>query len=246
MGLKIIHIPETNSTNHVVHDLLSSGNSGGELLVSTDYQTSGRGRGDHSWYSSPGKNLLFSWLIHPAFLSASRQFYLSKVVSIAMAELLEQYTGSISVKWPNDLMAGDRKIGGILIEVTVAGMELKHAICGIGINVNEPVFPDFPYPASSLLLETGREYNREELLGQAVERLTDKYRLLHEGREAILDRQYLNRLYKAGDDSLFKTDEDLFRGRICGTDEYGRLQIETENEGLRIFDYGDVHMVFER
>ena len=98
MEYKIIHIEETDSTNRWL-----KAHGEGTMVVVADYQTAGKGCGTNSWESERGKNLTFSMLIHPTDIPASQQFRITEVVSVALCEVLEQYIGDVSIKWPNDI-----------------------------------------------------------------------------------------------------------------------------------------------
>ena len=122
-------------------------------MVSVDYQYAGKGQGDHQWHSRPGENLLMSLLLFPAFLSASDQFYLSRVASLALIDTLKTLKLAPLIKWPNDILVNRRKLAGILIENGITGNKLSHSIIGIGMNLNQTEFPDFPLKATSVALE---------------------------------------------------------------------------------------------
>ncbi|MBO6144054.1 MAG: biotin--[acetyl-CoA-carboxylase] ligase, partial [Prevotella sp.] len=117
MEFKIIHIPETDSTNRYLRELKAEG----DVLVQTDYQTAGRGCGTNRWESERGQNLLFSLLIHPKQVPASKQFLISMVTANSISKVVSKYVENVSVKWPNDIYVGDRKICGILIQNTLQG-----------------------------------------------------------------------------------------------------------------------------
>lgn len=123
-------------------------------------QFAGRGQTTKEWHSEKGKNLTFSILLQPNFLRLVDQFRLTIAVSLAMCQYLERFIPSekVKIKWPNDIYVENRKIAGILIENIVQKQDWKYAIIGIGINVNQAMFPDFIRErATSLKLETGRE-----------------------------------------------------------------------------------------
>ena len=149
MDWKIIHIDETDSTNHWLksHQLIA--NSPEPTAIWADYQTAGRGCGTNTWESERGKNLLFSMLIHPENLPANKQFQISMAISLAIVDALGQLVGDLSIKWPNDIYWRNGKIGGILIENTLKGNLIKESIIGVGLNVNQREFhSDAPNPVS--------------------------------------------------------------------------------------------------
>ena len=170
MDFRIIHIEETDSTNRWLKE-----NGEGTMVVVADYQTAGKGCGTNSWESERGKNLTFSMLIHPTDIPASQQFRITEVVSVALCEVLERYlltvpelAEGLSIKWPNDIYRGDKKICGVLIENRLQGNVIVDSIIGIGLNVNQTEFvSDAPNPVSLRQL-LGREIDREALLHGCV------------------------------------------------------------------------------
>jgi len=243
MSLTLMQIEETDSTNSYLRRLVESGEGSDGLFLRADYQEAGRGRGEHSWISSRGKNLLFSWLTYPAFLSASRQFQLSKLVSVALARVLERHLQGVSLKWPNDLLVGGKKIGGVLIEVTLSGSAISHMICGIGLNINEEAFPAFERPATSFFLETGQSFSVEELYKAFASEIWELYLLLREGGDAEIDAAYLNLLYRRGIKSLFESGELPFSGVITGVDSYGQLCVDKEDGTKAVYAFGEISLL---
>ena len=158
----IIHIDETDSTNHWLMQQRDP------CVVVADYQTAGKGCGSNTWESERGKNLTFSMLIHPESLLASRQFRITEVTSVALCETLEDnLLQQVTIKWPNDIYVGDRKLCGMLIENSLGENGVAASVIGVGLNVNQTVFPQVTN-ATSLALSVGKEVSLEE----ALERLS--------------------------------------------------------------------------
>ena len=156
MERNMITYAELDSTNGEAARLSASGSLMGEFFVSANYQLDGKGQAGRKWVSDPGMNLLMSWVVFPAFLSVNQQFQLSKAVSLAISDLLEGYSISCRIKWPNDIISNSGKIAGILIENSWQGSEIRQSIVGIGLNVNQKTFPVFPYVAAGMIKEYGR------------------------------------------------------------------------------------------
>ncbi|MDE6431375.1 MAG: biotin--[acetyl-CoA-carboxylase] ligase, partial [Duncaniella sp.] len=119
--------------------------------VSARRQTAGRGQRGNSWESAPGKNITMSILLRPEGLHPSRQFVISRAVSLAITGVLRRYmpASAVRVKWPNDIYVDDRKICGILIENVISSASIRQSVVGIGINVNQRRFlSDAPNPVS--------------------------------------------------------------------------------------------------
>ena len=124
-------------------------------IVLTHDQTAGRGQRGNSWEAEPGMNLTFSLCLEPSSILPSEQFLLSEAVALGVADAVAQALGldtqqeEITVKWPNDIYAGNRKIAGILIEHSIRGNRIAKSIAGIGLNVNQRLFrSDAPNPVS--------------------------------------------------------------------------------------------------
>jgi BirA family biotin operon repressor/biotin-[acetyl-CoA-carboxylase] ligase len=210
-------------------------------IVSADYQEGGRGLGEHSWQSRRGENLLMSLLLFPAFLSANRQFHLSRVASLALCEVLEALGIKPVIKWPNDILTEKGKIAGILIENGIIAGKLSHSIIGIGLNLNQTEFPAFPVPATSVRLETGQAVQVSEA-GRLLEvRLKTNYQALKEGQGSMLEKAYQERLFKAGIPSMFISGNERFEGTIRGVNEFGELLVES-GASIRSYGHGAIRL----
>ena len=182
-------LEETTSTN----DEARNPRYGHGDAICAERQTAGRGQRGHTWSSEEGRNLMFSLVWEPRFLPVSEQFLLSEAVALALTDLFGGYGIDARIKWTNDIYAGDRKLVGILIEHNLTGDRLSRTIVGIGVNVNQTRFdPSLPNP-SSMCLETGCEYDRQEALQadyrRRMYRLGERHRYRYpDGRtvEAVL------------------------------------------------------------
>ena len=121
IGHQRLHFDELPSTNDHLKKLIDKGGHTEGMVVSTDYQTSGRGQIGNRWESEPGKNLLFSVFLKPLTLNARHFFYFNMSVCLAVADALNELAPGFKIKWPNDILFNGKKISGILIENTIAG-----------------------------------------------------------------------------------------------------------------------------
>ena len=138
--------------------------------IRTEYQTAGRGQAGNSWESEAGKNLLFSALLRYDGLLAINQWRLSMLVAVALWETLAKYLPKekLTIKWPNDIYWGDKKLVGILIENSLSGKYVGYSIVGIGVNVNQAKWlSNAPNPISMLQI-TGEEYDAEMLMNEWI------------------------------------------------------------------------------
>ena len=229
------------STNSCLSALLKSKVLKEGAVVIADYQDGGRGLGEHAWSSNKGENLLMSMLLFPAFLSASEQFHISRMASLALCDVLEALDADPVIKWPNDILTTRGKIAGILIEHGISAGSISHTIIGIGLNLNQTEFPLFQTPASSLFMETGKKVEVLEVAELVEDALMLWYRELKEGRTVPLEEHYLNRLYRAGVPAIFRAGDEVFEGCIRGVTNFGELKVENEGK-IRVFAHGTISM----
>lgn len=161
---KLHYAESTRSTNDDALKAARAGAPNGSVYVANE-QTAGRGRGDHAWHSTAGEGLYMSVLLRPA-IAVSRLALLPLAAGLAATDAIHTATGlSVDLRWPNDLLIGSRKTGGILVESHIEAGAVAFAVVGIGINVHQRVFAaDLATPATSLDLETGVRNSRRQLL----------------------------------------------------------------------------------
>ena len=235
----LIKLNATDSTNDYLKELCQTGEAKNGTVVWAEYQEKGRGQKNRNWESQEGKNLTISRLQSLESFPASDQFTISCAVSLAcLATLKKKGIPNLSIKWPNDIMAGGRKIGGILIENIVKGKEISRAIVGIGLNVNQESFNSLPN-AVSLYQILGKPIDREELLTSLVGELDRYFKELIQSQES-LRANYMDELYLKGENWQFKTeDNNVISGRITGVTHDGRLRLQTA-DGYREFAMSEI------
>lgn len=231
MTPSILWLDECASTN-VELDAMPDAPAG--TVVSARSQTAGRGQRGASWEAEPGKNLTFSQLFRPESLPAQRQFELSMLVSLAIADTVDELIAdaglTAKIKWPNDIYVGDRKICGILIENKLFGAHIDRSIAGIGLNINQKEFiSDAPNPVSTSQI-TGQETPLEPLLERLASRLAD-YVDNYNGDASALKKIYLSRLYHGdGKEYTFALpDGTRFEASITDVDTDGTLHLSDGN-----------------
>lgn len=168
---KLHFYPVTGSTNSDALEAARAGAPHGAVYVA-DEQHAGRGRGDHSWQSAAGQGLYVSVLLRLA-LPATRLRWLPMAAGLAASEAILRASGvTVDLRWPNDLLCGERKTGGILVESKIEHGATTFAVVGIGINVHQRSFDgNLATPATSLDLEAGRPVSRQSLLIALLESL---------------------------------------------------------------------------
>ena len=222
-NFKIIYLDEVSSTNIYASDLLSEKKIECNTVVTAKFQKSGKGQGVNKWVSERGKNLLLSIVICPNFVKAGEQFRISKIVSISLRETLNDLGISAVIKWPNDILAGQKKIAGILIENSLQSDKINSSIVGIGLNVNQEEFDDMPVKATSVLLETSDAQEVQQILTLLLDKFELWYSMLEAGDINAIDKEYLKYLYGLNVFLPFRKGNALFEAMITGVDETGEL-----------------------
>jgi len=173
------HFPVVDSTNVVALEAAQVGAADGSVYFA-DEQTAGRGRGGHGWHSAAGDGLYMSAMVRPQ-MALSEALWLSLATGMAVQAAIAEVTGLCAdIRWPNDVVVGERKCCGVLVESAAdgAGM-LRHAVIGIGVNVNQQRFPaDVDGLATSLRMETGTVWPRQSVLAALLRALDREIGLL--------------------------------------------------------------------
>ena len=244
VGQNLITIKEVDSTNTFLKNTLSNSKPLPEgTVIMAESQFAGRGQQQNKWNSEAGKNLTFSVLLNPTFLAVSNQFDLTRVVSLGVHSALEPLLGGkLKIKWPNDIYYADKKLGGILIENLVQGSQIKQSVIGIGLNINQEIFPDWvPNPVSvKQILQ--QDYDLRTLLSEICSHIESYYLNLKAGKVDFVRKSYLSRLYWLNEVKNFKTVDGSFSGTIKTVRDNGLLVIN--NNGVEIeFSFKEIQFL---
>ena len=229
-----LHFKEIDSTNNYLKNSYRLLNN--LTFVSADYQSHGKGRNDRSWNSEPGLNLMFSFLIKDQEL-LNHSSIISLLTAVEVTKTLEAYKiKDVSVKWPNDVLIGDKKVCGILAE----GQLPDYLVVGVGVNVNQKIFPiDLRRPATSLSLVLKKDLDvdalKEPLFKQLIKALTNLD--LNQELEYFRKHNYLlNKRVRA------LINNQTFIGEVVGIDDNFCLQIVSHDMLLHI-DSGEIEIL---
>lgn len=232
------------STNSKIRELSNQQHLSEMSLVITPQQYAGRGQIGNSWESESGKNLTFSFLIRPTFLTIRKQFLISKIVSLAVARTLSDYhIAHITIKWPNDIYFQNQKIAGILIENSIKGQTIEEMIIGIGLNVNQTRFhSQAPNPVSMKQI-TGLTYDLNQLLESILDHFFSLYQLIQEREDHAIDQDYLDHLFQYQQIAQFKDDCGVFTAKTIGISNLGELILERENGDVKSYSLKEVKFI---
>ena len=213
------------------------------LAVYADFQTAGRGAGTNTWHSSRGLNILASICFNTA-LAAADQFVFNLWFATSTRRFLAKYVPEVLIKWPNDMYVRDHKLAGDLTEHSVSGGQLDFTVAGIGINVNEELFPtEIPHP-TSLFLETGQHYDIGTLMEEYLSVLRERRPLLDTDHAAELREEYLSHLYRLNESHPYIIHGQQITGIIRDIDRFGRLVLELPDGKQEAYGFKEVGYVF--
>jgi BirA family transcriptional regulator, biotin operon repressor / biotin---[acetyl-CoA-carboxylase] ligase len=227
IGRKIIHIESLDSTNNYVAKLYKENKIESGTVIMADYQRCGKGQREAEWQSEPYKNILFSCFVEHDKLSVNDYFKLNQTVSIACLFFLKNFNSNFKIKWPNDLVFGNSKIGGILIENHLEKDSIKNSIIGIGLNINQTDFNNFN--ATSLKLILGQEFPLRDLSFSIVKELNTWFLKFNKKNYPEIQKNYLENLWLLNEDSCFEDSQGEFIGKITGIGETGELIVLKNN-----------------
>lgn len=239
MGQSLVYVPECHSTNSEALKLLQSNAqvAAGTVII-TDNQTAGRGQRGNTWESEAGKNLTLSIILKPTFLHPKDQFQLNIAVSLGLYDYLTSQVTHVKIKWPNDMMLGDQKACGMLIENQISGQQIQSCIIGIGLNVNQESF-SLP-TATSMAIKKGHAFELNEAFAELLQRVEARYLQLRS--KINLKEEYVAALYGAGEKRSFKSGDEVFEGMISGIDSAGLLEVKV-GEGKRYFNLKQIQLL---
>ncbi len=244
---QVIHwYEELGSTSDRAKELADAGAEHGEVVIA-EAQTAGRGRRGRTWVSPPRKNLYFSVVLRPE-LPPARAAELTLVGSIAICDALRQAGVDAGIKWPNDLLASGRKIGGILTELAAEPDRVHWVVLGVGVNVNARAAdfpPELAGEATSVLLERGQAAPRALLAAAcftALEGWIDRH--AEEGF-GVIREAWRERSVTLGREVVVKADGRDVSGTAEDIDDAGALLVRTAGGVERILS-GDVKLLRSR
>jgi len=242
LGCRVIYLPETDSTNLRVFALGEEGAPEGTVVIA-DHQSAGKGRLGRRWSSPPGVNLYLSLLLRPSIpsLLASQLTFLSAVAVVRAVRDVSDLEPSL--KWPNDVLLNGRKLAGLLNELSAETEQVHFVVLGIGVNLNMTAeqFPDdLRYPATSLLIEGGRQISRIDFCRALLRQLDDLYDLyLKNGFSPIL-RAWESHFELAGKRVEVVGHDETLRGTVSGLDADGALLLKNDHGSVTRILAGDV------
>lgn len=234
IGSTVVCFESVDSTNTVAARIARKGAREGTVVIAAR-QTAGRGRMGRSWFSTPAGSLVFSVILRPARSGET----LTALLALSALKVLDGLCGDVSIKWPNDIWVGGRKIAGILAEA-----KRDSVVLGMGIDVNdeEGSFPDdLCETAVSLRMMTGRIFDRGELLAGILGNLEQAYRIWERDGFGPMSLEMERRLLWKGMPVMLDTEGTTVEGILAGVSPDGYLRLETDGKE-RVYSSGDLSL----
>ena len=241
IGGKIFYYETVGSTNTAALEIAGRTEEG--AVVISDSQTKGRGRLGRCWISPPGVNIYLSIILRPG-IESGHITLLTLMSAVALAHALKKTAGlAVSVKWPNDLMVADRKLGGILSEAKISGKHIVHAVIGAGVNVNMDAgdFPDeIRAIATSVKHETGKNFPREPVVSEILNETDRWYKILQGGRSGEILSEWQRLSSTLGRNVLVVSGLETYSGLAEAIDEGGMLLVRIPSGEIKRISSGDL------
>ena len=241
-NFKIIKLNATTSTNDYLKKRYKSGKVLDGDLVWTENQTSGRGQLNKKWISEPFKSLTFS--VYKQFNGLLiKPFKFNAVVCLGIIYSLKKLSiPGLSIKWPNDILSENKKIGGILIENFFNRSKIKASVIGVGLNLNQEKFEKLP-KATSLKIITGKKWSSKIILDALVP-LLEEYLFMFDFQDSSILDQYQKILWKRNKTILFDMDGKLYKGKLKGVDESGMIILQDQEKMIRKFNNSQISIQY--
>lgn len=234
-------MPSCHSTNDIALEMVKKYDRSEGAVIVAGEQTKARGQRGNTWVSEPGKNLTMSLILEPHFLKASEQFFLNMSISLSVYSTIVEFNGdeSCSMKWPNDLLIGNKKVAGILIENGVKKNCLDYSIVGIGLNINQDNFNQLK--ATSLSKEINSPLDLRLVFERLISNIESYYLKLKSGKFSEIKEEYLQNLFGYKIVRRFRGEYE-FSGIIEGVENTGRLLISVNGDTQK-FDFKEIEFL---
>lgn len=240
IGQPFIELPSVDSTNIYAMNQIHAHMANHGTCYMTHNQTSGKGQRGKNWHSSPYSNIAMSIVLQPKGVTINHSFFLSATIALASFDLFNKIIGSdCSIKWPNDIYWRDRKAGGILIENVLSGPNWIFTVAGIGLNINQTVFPP-ETNAVSLKQITGKDFDYVNLAKELCA-ILEKYWHIFLSQPNQIMESYNQHLYKRNSIVAFRRENRRFHGMVKEVNSQGELVLECPDE--QAFPHGSLEWI---
>lgn len=253
IGRNCIRLLETASTNTYAINLLKEQQLPEGSVVITDRQVAGRGQRGNQWISEPAANITLSIILYPNFLNLNNHFLLSKIIALSIQKTILHFLKNdkfnIKIKWPNDIMADNLKISGVLIENSIFQGRIKNSIIGIGLNVNQRNFGsnELIHKATSLNTLTQELFDIQDVLNVLYSFIEAHYlRLKNNTNFEKINQEYLKNLLHSGEYFTFNeaATSQKKEGYLLNVLNNGELVVRLKNGELKNYLFNEIQFAY--
>lgn len=243
--MNIIKLDAIGSTNTYLKELSAVSKLPNLTVVVANTQYAGRGQRGTKWEGEKDSSLTFSVLVKDVLCDISQIYDLNILTTLSVLQGISKLSKiKLSIKWPNDIMADNKKICGILIENSIKSSDQVQSIIGIGINVNQTSMRELPNASSLFLLES-KYFDKEVILQCVLDQLENNLAILKQGNIGLLWQQYHENLFKINQCCDFELpDQSCFKGVIKGVSSTGQLQVLNQDEQIKEFSLKEVKLLY--
>ena len=227
-GHPVIELLSVDSSNNYAAILLKNGNPSEGTVIMSHFQSEGRGQRGTTWSAEAHQNLTFSIIAYPKFVKSDEAFMLTQVSALAVYHTVKNLVDdNVKIKWPNDIMIGDSKVAGILIENSISGKSIDTSVIGIGLNVNQDDFPGMR--ATSLRKVKGDTFGIMDCLASFLENFDALYHRAKTGNAVAIQNEYHNHLFRLREEANYIIFGEQLRATIQKVDQLGGLILQTSD-----------------
>ena len=225
LGKKLVVLDNTESTNEYLKNLGNQKCENGTVVVARQ-QTKGKGRLGRVWLSEKDECIMFSVLLRPN-IAPNGVGVITPLAGLALCKAIRKITGlDCMIKWPNDIIVGRKKLVGILTEMSAEFDAVEYIVIGVGINVEQTLFSEeIAHKATSVLLETGRHFNKNEMLAQVLECMENEFIENNLELTQTALSQYSDMCASVGKSVTFQRGTRRVSGMAVGVAPNGELKI---------------------
>lgn len=240
IGSTLVVLDSVDSTNDYLKRLGSEGCPNGTVVAARE-QTKGKGRLGRAWRSNKDDGISFSVLLRPN-IAPNEVAAITPLAGLAVCKALREYTKlDCMIKWPNDIIVGKKKLVGILTEMSAEFDAVEYIVTGIGINVDHTSFPEeIAYKATSILLETGRHIDKNELLACVLTRIEKEFIRNNLELSPTALSEYTEMCATIGKNVTFQRGTRRISGMAVGVSDNGELKVMLSDGTICLVNSGEV------
>ena len=240
IGKNRVHLDQIESTNNEVKRLFKEGKIESGTLLTTSFQTTGKGQMGSVWESEPKLNFLGTYLLQPK-IDLQEVFVLNMISSLAVKETVADFLNqNVEIKWPNDIVVEGKKISGVVVETKIKEGNLKSAFLGIGLKINQLKFSIFEREATSLKKEKGTHFEIESVIQCLNVHIQQFYALFKLKGYECINYLYHQDLYLKGKESMYRVGKDTRYLTFQSVNKLGDAQFFNQNGKIEEFSFKEI------